>query len=79
MDFLKKGQEMMSGNNQNQQQQVQGGAAPSAGAVGNNQNEDYGDKGTYFSSLSVCGCKFGDNVPMRLLQDLISSRRRLDM
>ena len=51
MDFLNKAKEQMSGNNANagantnmgQQQQQQGGAV-------NNQNEDYGDKGIYFSS-----------------------------
>lgn len=55
MDFLKKGEEMMKnqqigGNSQNQNQQVQGGAAQ--GNMGNNQNEDYGDKGLYFPLLS---------------------------
>jgi hypothetical protein len=50
MDFLNKAKEQMSGNNANagantgfgqgqQQQQQQGGAV-------NNQNEDYGDKGS---------------------------------
>jgi hypothetical protein len=56
MDFLKKGQEMLSGNNanagantntntnNNAGQQQQGGAV-------NNSNEDYGDKGAPCPSL----------------------------
>jgi hypothetical protein len=52
MDFLKKGQEMMNGGNQQaaqqQQQQQQGGAGM---ATGNNQQEDYGDKGLFLSRL----------------------------
>ena len=52
MDFLNKAKEQMSGAgnstntgaNTNMGQQQQGGAV-------NNQNEDYGDKGIYFSSL----------------------------
>lgn len=50
MDFFKKGQEMLSGENNNQQQNTnqqapQDGAAPAAGG-----SEDYGDKAFDFVS-----------------------------
>ena len=64
MDFLKKAQGMMGENSGNNQAAQQGGAtgeqAPMGGqgqmgaqgqAMGNNQNEDYGDKGSFFSLL----------------------------
>jgi hypothetical protein len=55
MDFLKKGEEMMKnqqmgGNSNSQNQQAQGRAAQQ-GNMGNNQNQDYVDKGLYFPSL----------------------------
>lgn len=66
MDFLKKAQGMMgenSGNNQTAQQagaageQAQMGGQGQMGAqgqaMGNNQNEDYGDKGSFYSLLNT--------------------------
>jgi len=52
MDFFKKGQEMLSGENNNQQQNTnqqapQDGAAPAAGG-----SEDYGDKGMHSPLLT---------------------------
>lgn len=50
MDFINKAKAEMSGNNTNQGGNVapQGGAAP---AGGNNQQEDYGDKGMFVLSI----------------------------
>jgi hypothetical protein len=64
MDFLKKAQGMMGENSGNNQAAQQGGAtgeqAPMGGqgqmgqgqTMGNNQNEDYGDKGSFSSLLN---------------------------
>lgn len=56
MDFLKKAEGMMnnagSGSSNNNNQAAQGSAGPVQGqgqAMGNNQNEDYGDKGLFHS------------------------------
>jgi hypothetical protein len=61
MDFLKKAQGMMgenSGNNQAATQQAgaageQGQMGAQGQAMGNNQNEDYGDKGLFSSLLRL--------------------------
>jgi hypothetical protein len=64
MDFLKKAEGMMnkagSGSSNNNNQAAQGGAGPVQGqgqAMGNNQNEDYGDKGLFpLPSLHKARC-----------------------
>jgi hypothetical protein len=57
MDFLKKAEGMMNkagsgSSNNNNNQAAQGSAGPAQGqgqTMGNNQNEDYGDKGLFLS------------------------------
>ena len=51
MDFLKKGQEMTSGNNNQQQGNTNTNTQQNTGA-GNAGQEDYGDKGSSFSFSS---------------------------
>jgi hypothetical protein len=59
MDFLKKAQGMMGENSGNNQAAQQGGVTGEQGqmgtqgqAMGNNQNEDYSDKGLFSSLLN---------------------------
>ena len=86
MDFLKKAEGMMNqgGNNNQAAQQggaigggqggAMGGAMGGQGqAMGNNQNEDYGDKGLFFLPASDRYC--ADQLDP---QDLTSSKRRPD-
>jgi hypothetical protein len=48
MDFLKKAEGMMNnGGSSNNQANQQGAVQGQGQAVGNNQNEDYGDKGLF--------------------------------
>ena len=52
MDFIKKAGESLKGSSSGQPAAGNNGAAPQQGGAPAGQTQDYGDKGTFFSSIS---------------------------